>query len=952
MDTKTFLETTLAESGYFCVFAVNKGGHLVQKFYDSLDAVVDTAQSLDGNGYDTYFALGTFADGKSRKATNVLEMRSFFLDLDCGPTKDYPTQTEALAALRKFCKQVGMPRPTIVNSGRGIHVYWPLIEPVARDAWIPVAQQFKRVCAANNMKCDPAVPADAARVLRIPGTHNYKDDPPHPVAIVGSPGDPITFATFCDVLNEVDDSTVLRGPTKYTPAEADSFMQALTGSFVSRFKTIMMRSASDSGCAQLQHAVVEQSNLSEPLWRATLSIAKFCVDGSKAIHKVSEKHPEYTYEATESKADLIKGPYLCSRFDEYNPGVCPECKHWNKIKSPIVLGREVQEADESDNVVVQKPFGIPNAAPVQFSIPKYPHPYFRGKSGGVFKRVTDDSGDEKEKLVYYNDLYVLRRLKDPDAGESIVMRLHLPKDGVREFTIPLTAVGTKDEFRKYLAMQGVAVLNVTELMEYTMRWVSELQFAAEADEARRQFGWTDDAGTSFVVGGMEIYKDRVEINSPSAATVQLFPMFTPRGTFDGWKQIMQFYNRPGFEMHQFMIGMSFGAPLMHFQPLNAAAFHVYSKGSGLGKTTAMMAGASVWGDPDLLVMQERDTYNSKMNRSEVYKNIICYMDEMTNTSPKDLSDWAYQLPAGLQRNRMSSKGNVERARGKPWKTFFGTTGNTAMVERISLYKALPQAEAQRILEYRAQPIAFDTKSETDTLSANIKENYGHAAVPYMQYLMNNLDAAKELCVATQSRIDEAAGLKAENRFWSVLVSRTLAGLILAKKAGLLDWDIPAVSQWAIQMLKDARASMSDVATDVETLLAEYLAEHYNSILRIRSTEDLRKNSGVDNIIHPQAIPRGDQFVARYEYDVKKLYLLPKPLRAWCGKQQINYSGFIDGLRLGRTKARKEKMRLTRGTYSALPPADVVVLDCTEFMSDETEQSMAANAALFEKQNMA
>ncbi|MBV5345194.1 MAG: DUF927 domain-containing protein, partial [Rhodoferax sp.] len=89
---------------------------------------------------------------------------------------------------------------------------------------------------------------------------------------------------------------------------------------------------------------------------------------------------------------------------------------------------------------------------------------------------------------------------------------------------------------------------------------------------------------------------------------------------------MEFYNQPNMELHQFMFGLSLGSVLMEFQPINAAAFHAWSKGSGLGKTTAMYAGASIWGDPDLLVMQERDTFNSKMNRAEVYKNIVCYMD--------------------------------------------------------------------------------------------------------------------------------------------------------------------------------------------------------------------------------------------------------------------------------------------------------------------------------------
>lgn len=951
MDTKTFLETVLGSEGSYCVWANRiSDKRKVQKFYPDLDAVLHAARNLDEDGYDAYFALGTFTEAGSRDAANVHQLRALFLDLDCGATKDYPDQASALQALRGFCKQLNLPRPTLVNSGRGIHVYWRLTEPVSRETWMPVAERLKALCKHHGLHADPVVTADAARVLRVPGTHNHKDEPPTEVLILDPVGDPVDFSTMAELLVSVDSADTFKNAKRYAPREQDAMMQALTGSYISRFKTIMLKTVAGRGCAQLGEVLLNQANVSEPLWRAGLSIAKFCVDGEKAIHRLSNQHPEYSPEATEAKAALIKGPYLCERFDEYRPGVCKECQHWGKFKSPIALGREVEEASDEDNIVVQKPLDIDNAAPIQYVIPKYPRPYLRGKSGGVFKHVEEDSGDSKDVLVYFNDLYVVRRLKDPEAGESLVMRLHLPKDGVREFMVPLAAVGAKDEFRKHLAMQGVAVLNVNELMEYTMRWVTELQFTTEADEALRQFGWTDDTGQCFVAGNMLIYKDRVEVNAPSPATMGLFPYFKPKGTLEGWKETMKFYNRPGMEAHQFMVGLQFGSQLMEFQPINAAAFHLYSKESGLGKTTGMLAGASIWGDPDLLMLQERDTFNSKMNRAEVYKNYAVYMDEMTNTKPQDLSDFLYQLPSGMQRNRMGAKANTERHRGKPWKQLFGTTGNTSMIERISLYKALPQAEAQRVLEYRAQRVQFASKSETDRFAMEIKENYGHAGVVYIQYVMNNLDAVKQLAEVTQQRIDTAAGLTAENRFWSVLVSRTVTGLMLAKKAGLIDWNISAIVQWAIDAMKQAQNTVKDMHTDVETILTDYLAEHYNSMLRIRSTDDARRQpTGLDQLITPEAAPRGNNFVARYEYDIKKLYLLPKPLREWCGKQQINYNGFVDGLKTGRTKAARAKVRLSKGTNMNFPPVDVLVIDCSGFMDDDTENAMATASAFLQTQ---
>ena len=190
MDTKTFLETVLGDEGSYCVWANRiSDKHKVQKFYPTLDAVIHAANNLDADGYDAYYALGTFGEAGSREASNVNQLKAFFLDLDCGPTKDYPSQTDALKALREFCKKFNLPRPTLVNSGRGIHVYWPLTVPVSREVWQPVADRLKALCKRNGLNADPVVTADAARVLRVPGTHNHKDTPPSDVKLVGEPAE-------------------------------------------------------------------------------------------------------------------------------------------------------------------------------------------------------------------------------------------------------------------------------------------------------------------------------------------------------------------------------------------------------------------------------------------------------------------------------------------------------------------------------------------------------------------------------------------------------------------------------------------------------------------------------------------------------------------------------------------------------------------------------------------
>jgi len=178
MNTKEFLQRALADSGLYCLLALKSSeNRRVQKFYDSVDELIAEANNLDSAGYDTYFALSTFKDGSSRKVGNINYIQSFFLDLDCGPLKEFASQQEALDGLREFYRGANLPKPLVVSSGRGIHVYWFLSEPVTYDDWFPVADRLKKLCAEYDFLADPAVTSDGARVLRILGTHNHKDDP-------------------------------------------------------------------------------------------------------------------------------------------------------------------------------------------------------------------------------------------------------------------------------------------------------------------------------------------------------------------------------------------------------------------------------------------------------------------------------------------------------------------------------------------------------------------------------------------------------------------------------------------------------------------------------------------------------------------------------------------------------------------------------------------------------
>ena len=106
------------------------------------------------------------------------------------------------------------PAPAIVigsGSGSNCHAYWPLTEPLACDE---VERANRRL--AHALGADPAS-ADAARILRVPGTLSHKHDPPTRVdALRLEPGRRVNVA---DVVGGLPDPPTPTRPT-CTPAAA------------------------------------------------------------------------------------------------------------------------------------------------------------------------------------------------------------------------------------------------------------------------------------------------------------------------------------------------------------------------------------------------------------------------------------------------------------------------------------------------------------------------------------------------------------------------------------------------------------------------------------------------------------------------------------------------------------------------------------------------------------
>ena len=951
MDTRQFLDAVLGSEGFYCTVGMKNG--IDVKFSDTKEAALSHINTANKKNDNVYVALATFKTEK-REKNNVEQLKTLFLDIDCGEGKDYLTKTEAYTALKEFTKRYTLLKPSIlVDSGRGWHVYWVLDKPYGKDQWVAVAGQLKNACKHAGFKADVQVTADAARILRVPGTRNHKTSPPLDCTVYSHNDGVVSLEEFSSKLPK--DLMPVLSTQEFSEEDQEDMKNALGNRVIKRFEVLLEKTVNGTGCPQIDRAIREPDAISYALWTHVMSIAKFSdIDisdarGMENVHAISSGYKDYTEEETNNVARTIEAPHGCARFEEEYPEGCEGCPHKDndRFKSPISLAVVPNEASEEsytvevpDNSEVALDTRSSEKASTTVTIPKYPKPYFRYEGGGIGHRELKE-GNTEVKEILSTDLYIIRKLRDRVSGTSFIFRHHTKRHGIRDFMLPAYKLVGTESFKVEMTKRGVFTMKPNLLMGFVAALVDHAEEHMDEHTVAEQFGWTAN-NKSFILGDREIFPDEIKPNYPSSNTENYFCHFDKAGTLEEWKKLPKFFDKPGFEPHQYMFALSFAAPLMIFAPKIAGSiFHLKSTDSGFGKSHGQFAGASVWGNPSLVVQKGDDTFASVGKVIETYKNIVVYLDELSNKEGKELSSFAYAVSQGMQRNRL--KGNsgetVERHRGKPWATLVPTSGNTGILDTISAdFRQHPKGEAQRLLE--AETLVklkedAETTREGIVLGKLLDNNYGIAGELYIQKLVKHQKSAEAMLLAYVNKLIDRTGLTAQNRYWLWQASAALTGMSIAQRIGLHDLNIANLEDWVCKMLRKARSDTTAAVLDIRDILAQYFAENNRNVIKIDSTTDT--DDPELEVYATEYEKPLYKIVARIEIDTNIAYLLPTPFKKWCGNRKLEYS-HMRRLIIEELGGRDAKYRLGTGIPGLnLPPTYVLKLDWSEEQVVETPE---------------
>jgi len=911
MIIEEFLGAILPTKGRYCIVGIDKTGaksvntQTIHRRSNTVEQAVSDTQDLMQRGYNLYYCTGGLGAQDNRQADNVVSKRELYIDIDCGVDKPYANIAEGSAALKLFLVETGLPKPTIIYSGNGFHVHWFFKESISCEDWLPVATALKALCKEKNFYVDPTVMADLTRILRIPGTVNLRGGAT--VELVNR----IIYHDFESLKNiiGVDQAAMLRQAKKTLNVTLDASTKSLLSNRQSKYETIVIKSIGGTGCAQVKYAVENSDKLSEPLWRAHLSNAHVCVDRDYAIDIVSRDYPDYEYELADRKAQDTKGPQSCEIFQTLEQAsLCAGCSYAGKITAPVQLGYEVAKAPENTVVTVPQ-VDSPDKI---YVLPTLPFPYFFGKNGGVY-RGTEVPDKETglmvrvDELIYPHNLYLFRRMTDPDLGDMLWLRLHLPKDGVREFVLAQSSLMALDKFRDAISAKGITSTEaqLRNLQRYVVRTVEELQHKEKAELMHARFGWTQN--DTFIIGDRDYRPNGVYHAPPASQLIQLAGNMEPKGDIEAWRGMANIYDTPGMEAQAFVLFAGFGSPLMHYSMEGGCLINLFSNDSGTGKTTAMMMMNSIFGHPRKLLLMKQDTLLSKINRMGTMSSIAVSVDEITNMRSEDVSDFMYSITAQRGRNRMSSKENTERTNQVEWNNICVSTSNSSMADKLRGLKEDPQGELARLIDIRVRPATHIDKALADRTFNVMFSNYGVAGDIYMRYVVANPQQVMQVRKETTEWLESMFLFKGPERFHANTIINSIAGALIAKQLGLHDIDIGRVVMFLLEVYRGVRETIAQSKNDPESIFSNFLAEHRHSILIINNSA----TKGVPTA--PIMEPRFD-LVARFEPDEDRLYIMQSAFTKWCSKNQVNTRELIEDVKFKyNINMALVKKRMSKGT---------------------------------------
>ena len=169
-----FLENARQGPG-FIGYKSPPNGTFIQKWFSSNVEALEIIETQYDNS-NIWISMAEFPDpDKARNKEAASYLLTTWLDIDAHKDSKYKTRKECLIALQSFVKETNLPKPQLIHdTGHGIQALWVFSKKVDVQKWLSIAGPLQKLAELYDLGADP-ITKDPARILRVPGTQNFRD---------------------------------------------------------------------------------------------------------------------------------------------------------------------------------------------------------------------------------------------------------------------------------------------------------------------------------------------------------------------------------------------------------------------------------------------------------------------------------------------------------------------------------------------------------------------------------------------------------------------------------------------------------------------------------------------------------------------------------------------------------------------------------------------------------
>ena len=818
---------------------------------------------------DIYICLASQAKTSNKKRgdqvmadrthDNVAAFKAIWLDVDGYKSeKGYGSLSEAFDAIKTFVSAAGLPPPSaLVCSGGGWHVYYISDKALTEAEWRPYAEGLWALAQKHGLRADAGVTTDSVRVLRIPGTSNYKEKIPRGVKLAALAATDYAFKSTLDAIKAPEGliSHIKRSPTAGDICDVSKFTGDALIPADDRGVGLSIRSNEPlaleplleaTGCPHVLDAFqTKGAAFSQPLWHLDALLATFLKDGRRLFHRMSNGHKSYSSGDTDAmfdrkvneKEERELGWVSCAALEGAGCGSCKACPHKGKIRSPLNLTHPVAATPfllkagvntEQNNAHIK-------AASDHLHLPRGYSEQKDRICKEVKKELQVGTDPHREwEAMYGGRIWSPYMTLNPDI---LHFTYQSGLDPPRNVAISYESTYSLNELMHEHTRQGVSVIYGKEaaVMEFEKAWVDTLK-KVEPSQKNVPFGWVVKEGgqvEGFVYGGYMHHRDGSE--TPAGKDDQLLERYRPWGEAQPWFTALDLITKqPRIEL-EVIAAASFAAPLLRATGKDGAVVAAVSSENGANKSTAVDIGNAVWGNPKMIRAVPGSSLKSMMKSMAGINNLPLYWDDVKNKHMlNEACDFADVISSGKEADKLTSRRDF--AITGFWQTLLIICSNESMVDALLKRTRSNTASISRVFEFEV-PMPLDFKSgpgrvtnaTAETIEQALQYNFGRIGDQYAAWLGSDPDTVNKIVLEYQEQFEHLIEMQPSERYWVSICATIYTGAFFANQLGA-NFHLPELWQFLIDAYKKLRARINNEnaegGTEINT--EAYLTEFFKT----------------------------------------------------------------------------------------------------------------------------